>query len=178
MLIHQEYFEDVSSVDVQHNAGRQVSVQLIVDGEKRADLIRSASADHFDPMNKLKIIFGQSITGRIQIYTDEISQIGLVNPDVSAAVTVLGFHPTYGSSMYEYNKKVRDVAAAGYENGEIIHPSVTVNYNYNAKRKKVISKQVVVRDKDGNTVTDRAFAVKEEKVNSYTKIIHTYEVES
>lgn len=177
MLVHQQYFTDASSLSVTHNAGGGVSVNLVVDGEKRTDLIRSVEADSFDPLNKLNVVFKGSITGRLQILKNIYPSVEHLSSDINTSASLLGIFPTYKGVKYFKNKKTQEVAASGYENGNIVHPSVTIDYTYSSNNRMIISQQVVVRDKDGTVISDRKFSVKQESVDSSTKIIHTYEVE-
>ena len=75
MFISNFLFAELSVIPVQHDAGKRIQVRLIdIDGNNCSDLIMDVAPDPSDPLDKVTIYLSETISGRIQVLTEDIIQ--------------------------------------------------------------------------------------------------------
>lgn len=87
MLSHTESFSNADIITIQHNSGRAVWIQVLVDAETRQDLIDRVEIDPSDPLNRCIVYLKNVVSGNIQVLYNSLVPASLPSPIESAAIT-------------------------------------------------------------------------------------------
>lgn len=169
------YFTDEDTIDVVHNAGQDVDVNVIIDGEKRRDLLREVVIDAQDPMNKLTVYLISAQTGRIQVLSTSAVNAAIPTPLSRATLNLGRTDLPYEAEYFEGGRLVQWIGAAGFDGTNIIHPSEERVFTWQGNT--LVHETVTQTDAGGVVGPTRNFEHSEEKVGN-TKIHRRYEVSS
>lgn len=77
-LIHEQFFTSSSSINIVHNCNcRYVGVKLIVNNESRSEYIDNIEISATNPLNELTVELKYTTSGIIQIFIDDIIELGV-----------------------------------------------------------------------------------------------------
>jgi hypothetical protein len=74
----------------------------------------------------------------------------------------------YREQFIDKEKVVYEIVAAGYKNGEIVHPSSKIDYQYDGD--ELIGETIVARDEDGKIVSSVSYEWSTENISQRTII--------